>query len=303
MFRSIAAPVTLAALVAAVLGLSACSRNQGTQHLAANTPAAQPAPTAQPAPAPAPAAAAPQATELNQQNETQQAAAAQENPGDQPEEDPRQTRADAGLERLAQLPADQQLPGGKWKAGVNYQPLVPAQPTSVGPGKVEVVEVFWLGCPHCYALEPYLQAWLKNKPAYVEFVRVPVMWGPAHRAHAHLFYTLLALNRPDLVSKAFDAIQQQHQMLMGSSDDETLQAQEAFAKANGVAADEYAKAFNSFSVNSNLQRAEQLTQRYHVTGVPLVVVDGKYTTDIGEAGSPDKLFGLVDDLAAAERKH
>ena len=51
-------------------------------------------------------------------------------------------------------------------------------------GKVEVVEVFWLGCPHCYALEPYIQSWLKNKPAYIEFVRVPVMWGPVHRAHA-----------------------------------------------------------------------------------------------------------------------
>jgi protein dithiol oxidoreductase (disulfide-forming) len=290
MIRPNVVPLILAVLAAVGASLYACSRNPPApqQHPAASPPQVQSPPPSQPS-------QATQAAQLTQPDESRQAAAAQENAGDQPEEDPRQTRADAGLERLAQLPADQQLPGGKWKPGVNYQPLVPSQPTSVGPGKVEVVEVFWLGCPHCYALEPYVQAWLKNKPSYVEFVRVPVMWGPAHRAHAHLFYTLQALNRPDLVQKAFDAIQQQHQMLFGSSEDETLQAQQAFAKANGVAADEFAKAYNSFSVNSNL--------RYHVTGVPLLVIDGKFTTDIGQAGGPDKLFGLVDDLAAAEHRH
>jgi thiol:disulfide interchange protein DsbA len=168
---------------------------------------------------------------------------------------------------------------------------------------VEVTEVFWLGCPHCAALEPFIQSWLKNKPPYIEFVRVPVMWGPAHRAHAHLFYTLVALNRQDLVQKAFDAIQNQHQMLFAPSEDETLKAQQAFATANGVSADDFTKAYNSFSVNSNLQRAEQLTQRYHVEGVPLMVINGKYTTDVAKAGSQSNLIALVDDLAAAEHKH
>jgi len=237
-----------------------------------------------------------------QQNEVQQATAAQEK-GDEPEDDPRAARGDSGLERLAQLPADQQLPGGKWKPGVNYDPLVPAQPTTVGPGKVEVVEVFWLGCPHCAALEPYIQSWLKNKPAYIDFVRVPVMWGPAHRAHAHLFYTIVALNRQDLVQKAFDAIQNQHQNLFGPSEDDTLKAQLAWAKENGVSADDYTKAYNSFSVNSNLQRAEQLTQRYHVEGVPLMVINGKYTTDVAKANGQSNLIALIDDLAATEHKH
>jgi thiol:disulfide interchange protein DsbA len=237
-----------------------------------------------------------------QQTEVQQATAAQEK-GAEPEDDPRAARGDSGLERLAQLPADQQLPAGKWKPGVNYDPLVPAQPTTVGPGKVEVVEVFWLGCPHCAALEPYIQSWLKNKPAYIDFVRVPVMWGPAHRAHAHLFYTIAALNRQELVQKAFDAIQNQHQNLFGSSEDDTLKAQMAWAKDNGVSADDYKKAYESFSVNSNLQRAEQLTQRYHVEGVPLIVINGKYTTDVAKAGSQSNLIGLIDDLAATEHKH
>jgi thiol:disulfide interchange protein DsbA len=91
-------------------------------------------------------------------------------------------------------------------------------------------------------------------------------------------------------------------MLFAQSDDETLKAQLAWATANGVKADDYTKAYNSFSVNSNLQRAEQLTQRYHVEGVPLVVINGKYTSDVGKAGGPSELIQLIDDLAAAEHK-
>ena len=252
-----------------------------------------------------PAATAPaQSAAATVQSETEQAAAAQETAGDNAEEDRTPPdRGDVSLEHLAALPADAVLPGGKWKPGTNYDVLTPAQPTNVSPGKVEVVEVFWLGCPHCYALEPFVQAWLKNKPAYIEFVRVPVMWGPAHRAHARLFFTLQALNRPDLFEKAFDTIQQKHEPLIAQSEDETLKLQEAFAKDNGITPDDYAKAYNSFTVNSNLQRAEQLTQRYQVQGVPLVVVDGKYTTDVAKAGGPQQLIQIIDDLAASEHHH
>lgn len=292
MIRSIAVTAFLALIVCS------CARGSQTQH--ANTQAGKPQTPSviqeeTPPPAPVDTTTPP--------TETQQQATAAQEKGDEPEDDPRAARGDVGLERLAQLPANQQLPAGRWKAGQNYDALVPAQPTSVGPGKVEVTEVFWLGCPHCAALEPFIQGWLKNKPAYVEFVRVPVMWGPAHRAHAHLFYTLVALNRQDLIPKAFDAIQTKHEMLFGPSEEETLKAQQAFAKENGVSAEDYAKNYNSFTVNSNLQRAEQLTQRYHVEGVPLIVINGKYTTDVAKAGGQSNVIALIDDLAAAERKH
>src|SRR6201996_2918459 len=288
-------PIALTAFLALIV--CSCARGSQSQHATAQAAKPQtPSVIAQETPPPAPADAA------TQQTESQQATAAQEK-GEEPEDDPRAARGDAGLERLAQMVADQQLPGGKWKAGQNYDPLVPAQPTSVGPGKVEVVEVFWLGCPHCAALEPFIQAWLKSKPSYIEFIRVPVMWGPVHRAHAHLFYTIMALNRQDLVQKAFDTIQQQHQMLAGQSDDETLKAQQKFFTDNGVIADDFLKAYNSFTVNSNLQRAEQLTQRYHVEGVPLVVINGKYTTDVAKANGHSNLIAIIDDLAAAEHKH
>ena len=264
----------------------------------------QTAQQARPAAAQQQSAAPAAETAATAQNETEQATAAQETAGANTDDGAPPDRGDVSLEHLAALPADAVLPSGKWKPGVNYDALTPAQPTNVGPGKVEVVEVFWLGCPHCYALEPFVEAWLKNKPSYIEFVRVPVMWGPAHRAHARLFYTLQALNRSDLFEKAFDTIQQQHQPLIAQSgDEETLKLQQGFAKENGISPEDYAKAYNSFTVNSNLQRAEQLTQRYQVQGVPLVVVDGKYTTDVAKAGGPAQLIQIIDDLAASERHH
>jgi thiol:disulfide interchange protein DsbA len=293
-------PLALTALLA--LSVCACGARE------APTPqrtAAAPAQPIQTSPQPQSSSAAQSGTPAPQ-SETEQAAAAaaaQESAGDSGEEERSQTRSDVTLERLAALPPDAQLPSGRWKPGVNYDPLVPAQPTNVGPGRVEVVEVFWLGCPHCYALEPYLQSWLKTKPAYIEFVRVPVMWGPVHRAHARLFYALQALGRSDLFEKAFDAIQQQHKPLVANSEEETLKLQQEFAKENGISADNFAKAYSSFTVNSNLQRAEQLTQRYHVEGVPLVVINGKYTTDVAKAGSPANLISVIDDLAAAEHRH
>jgi thiol:disulfide interchange protein DsbA len=281
--------------LAALLALCACARQEPTPPPAAPAPApaanTQSPTSPQTGALPAPATAA--------QNETQQATASQESVDTEGE---RPARSDTSLEQIAELPAGAKLPDGKWLPGVNYVPLLPAQPTSVAPGKVEVMEVFWLACPHCYALEPFLKNWLKTKPAYVEFVRVPVMWGPVHRANAHLYYTLDALGRQDLIARAFDTIQQQHTPLAGDSEERSFKLQQDFATRNGVSADDFAKAYNSFTVNSNLQRAEQLTQRYHVEGVPLVVVNGKYTTELSKAGGEAKLIELVNDLAAAEHR-
>jgi protein dithiol oxidoreductase (disulfide-forming) len=281
MFRMAAAISCLA------LSVTACARE---------TPAPAPNPTAEAtvpqAPAePPPPAAAPEQTE-------QQATQAQESADEGSAED----RSDASLERLAQLPADQQLPSGKWRPGVNYRPIVPAQPTNAVGGKVEVVEVFWYGCGHCYALEPYIESWMKNKPENIQFVRVPVMWGPGHRAHARLFYTLQALGRSDLDQKVFDSIHNRRNMLLANDEKATRKLHEDFAKANGISAADFSKAYDSFTVSSNLQRAEQLTERYQVAGVPYVVIAGKYATDVGMAGGQSALLQLINDLAASEKR-
>jgi protein dithiol oxidoreductase (disulfide-forming) len=206
------------------------------------------------------------------------------------------------LEKIADLPSQHQLPDGRWKPGVNYDPIVPSQPTSVPAGKVEVLEVFWYACPHCYALEPFIAAWRKTKPDYIEFVRVPVMWGPLHRAHAQLYYTLKQLGRSDLDDKAFETLHQQQNPLAGNTPEETFARQLQFAKDNGIDADAFRKAYNSFAVNSDLQRAEEITQRYHVEGVPLIVINGKYMTDVGKAASHENLIAEINDLAAGEHK-
>ena len=277
-------------LLATVL-LSACSQSpappgvEETSAAAAPIAAAVPAPTplvaATPAADPAPAApvAGPIAVE------------------DAP------TRSETALERLAALPAQDQLPAGQWKPGVNYKPLVPAQPTSVTSGKVEVAEVFWYGCGHCYSLDPFLESWKKNKPAYVDFVRVPVMWGAVHKSHAKLFYTMQALGRDkDLHAKIFDTIHRAGNGLVGNDEDSTFKLQLEFAKANGIDEADFTKAYNSFGVATALQRAAQLTRNYQVEGVPLMVVNGKYVTDVGMAGGHSNLLALLNSLAAAEKR-
>jgi protein dithiol oxidoreductase (disulfide-forming) len=287
--------LALTALLALCLPAGSCSRREtppvpatpsgAAPAAAANTPAATPAPGA--------AAPAPSEAEL--------ARAAQESADGAVNEKPESS--DASLERMAALPPDAQLPAGRWKPGVNYDPVVPGQPTSVAPGKVEVLEVLWLGCPHCYALEPGVKAWLKTKPAYVEFVPVPVIWGPVHHAHARLFCTLKALGRPDLIDKAFDTVQREHNPLIGSTDEESLKIEQAWAAQRGVSAADFASAYNSLAVNTDLARAEELTQRYRVQSVPLMIVNGKYTTEVSKAGNPANLFQLIDDLAASEHRH
>ncbi len=218
--------------------------------------------------------------------------------------DPDTNKADATLENLTQLTAQDQLPGGKWQPGKNYNPIVPAQPTSVSAGKVEVVEVFWYGCPHCFALEPYLNNWQKtSKAGYVEVVRVPVTWGAQHKSHARLFYTLQALgHEQDLHSKAFDAVQKNPDMLLGNDEASSAAKQAKWAATQGISEAEFMNAYNSFGVTASLQRAEQLTKRYAVTGVPALVVNGKYFTDVGMAGSQTQLIQLLNDLTASEKR-
>lgn len=223
------------------------------------------------------------------------AAATQESGGED------ETPGDASLERMAAMPQNAQLPGGKWKVGVNYLPIVPAQPTSAEPGQVEVLEVLWLGCPHCAELEPYIEAWSKKKPSYVKFTQEHVMWGPAHRGHARLFYTLLALNRGDLIPTAFDEIHKRNNVLVDSDDAKTQQVQLAFAKANGISEADFKREYTGFTVSTRLQRAEELMRRYRIESVPRIIINGKYETDVGMAGGHEQLLALIDDLAAAEK--
>ena len=193
-----------------------------------------------------------------------------------------------------------------WQDGVNYTRIVPAQPTSVADGQVEVLEIFWYACPHCYALDPLIEAWRKKLPSYVSFSRVPVTWSAGHRSLARLFYSLQSLGKLDQLHAAvFKEIHVNGNPLvdLGNDDAKSEQIQTAFVEKNGISAEAFRNAYHSFAVETDVQRAEQLTERYRVTGVPMFVVNGKYLTDVGMAQGEDRLLMLVSDLAAQEHKH
>jgi thiol:disulfide interchange protein DsbA len=198
-----------------------------------------------------------------------------------------------------------------WQDGVNYARLVPAQPTSVPTGQVEVLEFFWYACPHCYALDPLVANWEKSKPSYVSFSRVPTLWNEGHRSLARLFYTLQSMGKLTQFHDAvFKEIHVNVNPLIGSeSPSQAERAQVAFVAKLGISETDFEKAYHSFEVEKSLQRADELAQRYRISGVPTFVVNGKYVADVGTASlpsqtpMPERLITLLSDLAAQEHKH
>jgi protein dithiol oxidoreductase (disulfide-forming) len=177
-----------------------------------------------------------------------------------------------------------------------WAPLSPPQPTD-GSGKIEVIEFFWYGCPHCNAMEPYVNAWLKTKPADVEFKRIHAYptesWGPG----VLMFYTLEAMGLLDKYhDKVFDAIHKQNVNLNNAKKrDEWLQA-------NGIDPAKFNEVSKSFSVSTKVARARQQTQAYKVDSVPRFFVNGKYFTSAEQAGGNDKIFPTIDQMIAVARK-
>ena len=188
-----------------------------------------------------------------------------------------------------------------WKAGTNYQLLAAPQPTNAPPGRIEVAEVFWYGCGHCYELDPVLESWKADKPAYVDFVRIPVIWGPAHRQHAKVFYTIQALRRPELHAQVFDAIHRDGVQLLARDEVQARAAHLAFFESKGISANDFNAAYDSMTVAVNMQRAELLTKNFAIANVPTLIVNGKYSTGVGEAGGTENLLSLLNDLAASEK--
>lgn len=193
-------------------------------------------------------------------------------------------------------PAAQQT-NWQYKEGDYYSTLSSAQGSSSPAGKIEVAEVFWYGCGHCYNLEPVIADWEKRLPSDVSLVRIPVMWNPTNEIHARVFYTAEALGKRAQISPAmFKAIHIDNKPMT-----EEPAIQQMFAEF-GVSADTFNKTFRSFAVESQLRRARELTTRYRVKGVPLLVVDGKYLTDGPQIKSHDDLLAVAEELVQRERQ-
>ncbi len=183
-----------------------------------------------------------------------------------------------------------------FKLGTNYIRLSPTQPTSSSPTEVEVAEVFWYGCPHCYHFEDNLKRWLAKKPSYVHFIRIPAVWNPLLRLHARAFYTAQILGKGDAMHAAFfNEIHVAHNEL------DTEDKLAAFFGRFGVDAATFKKTFESYAVQEKMQRADELNRRYRIEAVPSMVVNGKYMTNGNMVGSYDDMLALVDELVASEK--
>lgn len=181
------------------------------------------------------------------------------------------------------------------EAGKQYVELSSPVPVSK-PGKIEVVELFWYGCPHCYHFEPIINPWVKKQPADVHFIRIPAMFGGVWDAHGQLFVTLETMGVEEKVHAAiFDAIQNQGKKL--AKPDEMAD----FLETQGIDKDAFLKAYNSFGVKSQVEKDKKLAMAYQISGVPTMIVNGKYRFDIGSAGGPEQALQVADQLIAKER--
>lgn len=187
----------------------------------------------------------------------------------------------------------------EYKEGKQYE-RVPGGQHLADPGtkdKIEVTEVFWYGCPHCYHMEPMVQAWLAQHGNEVHFVRVPAVLNENWRTHARAFFTEQLLGVvPQLHELLFEAIHKENKPLNNE------QALEDFFAAHGVDRTKFKQTFNSFAVETEMRRAEQLVEAYGLTGVPAFVVNGKYWTDVRHAGGYPQTLEVVNYLINKERK-
>lgn len=184
----------------------------------------------------------------------------------------------------------------EYKAGQHYTVLAtPTLPRN--PEKVEVVEVFWYGCGHCNHFEPTVQAWKKFLPVDVDFYQVPAQFNRQWKIHAELFYLTHALKVNEKVHQAiFDEIHKKRNSLFDKDD------QKEFLAQYGVSEADFDKYDDSFGVRRQLKMADEQVRAFQISGVPAVVVNGKYMVNAQSAGGEEYVFEVVNYLIDQERK-
>ncbi len=189
---------------------------------------------------------------------------------------------------LAPAPAAAQQP--------TFVELNPPLATDVK-GKVEVIEFFWYECPHCYALEPYLERWIKQLPPDVEFRRVPATFNERWNISARVYYTLEAMGLIDKLHRPLmDAI---HKDRLRITDEAQLSA---WLQAKGVDVAKFSATLKSFAVEGRLKRAQSLVQGSKIDGVPALLVNGQYMVSAGAGGSEERMIAIADSLVERSRK-
>jgi thiol:disulfide interchange protein DsbA len=180
--------------------------------------------------------------------------------------------------------------------GTHYVRLNTPAPVP-GNGKIDVIEFFWYGCPHCNAFEPMIDAWARKLPADVGFRRVHVAFTAIHETHSKIFYALEAIGQLEAMHrKVFAAIHQQRMRLDKEGDIADFMAK------NGVDRAKFVDAYKSFGVATKVRQGKQLTDAYKIDGVPALGIHGRYYTSGSLAGSNDRVLAVTEFLIARARK-
>ena len=178
----------------------------------------------------------------------------------------------------------------KIEEGFDYRTLPLAQPVEAK-GKVEVIEFFWYGCPHCYDFEPELSAWIKRQPKDVVFRKVPVAFRDDFMPHSQLFYALEALGKGDALNeKVMYAMHKENKRLMTENEIADWIA------SQGIDRNTFLATYRSFAIVSKARAARQIAEAYRIDGVPTVVMQGRYVTSPSIAGTKAKSLAVMDYL-------
>ena len=178
----------------------------------------------------------------------------------------------------------------------SYSELKPAQPVETG-GKIEVLEFFWYGCIHCYALEPLIENWTKHLPADTQFRRVPAIFNERWARDAAFFYAFEALGVLEKVHRPyFDALHRDALRI----DNPAALAQ--WLQKQGIDPKKFDETVKSFGVQSKVRRAGQQTVAYKIDGTPAMAVNGRYTISADQGGSREGMLQAVDFLVDMVRK-
>ena len=183
-----------------------------------------------------------------------------------------------------------------FKEGVDYRVLPTAQPVETK-GKVEVIEFFWYGCPHCFDFDPELQAWVKKQNRDVVFKRVPIAFREDFLAHSQIFYALESLGKEQAMTpKIFNAIHVGHKQLTKEAEISDWMA------SQGVDAKVFMAAYKSFSVVTKAKSANKIGEAFRIDGVPTIAIGGKYITSPSIAGTKARALETMDYLVTKARK-
>jgi thiol:disulfide interchange protein DsbA len=184
----------------------------------------------------------------------------------------------------------------EYKAGQHYTELAKPVPTQTG-DKIEVLEFFWYGCPHCFQFEPMIVRWNKNKPDNVRFTRVPAPLNPKWMVHTKTYYALELMDKVDEYHKAiFDAMHVKRKKLY------SLPNIAEYLGALGMDAKTFTDTYNSFAVEMRARKAMQLGQSYNLSGVPMIAVNGKYVVSASQAGGYKQMLDITNYLIDKEAK-